>query len=87
MKTRLFARIVPECLALSALLGFSVPAMAEAIRLYFDPATPPIAFAAGDLKAGLEKQKHTVQIRPLAALAPQDTWHEVFRGSGSAHWI
>ncbi len=42
---------------------------AETVRLYFDPASPPIAFAAGDIKAALEKQKHTVESHDLTALA------------------
>ena len=34
-----------------ALLGFTALASAETVGLYFDPATPQIAFAAGDIKA------------------------------------
>ena len=54
---------------LAALLGFSTLASAETVRLYFDPATPQIAFAAGDIKAALEKQKHSVAMHGLDALA------------------
>jgi hypothetical protein len=53
---------------LLALLG--LPKMsAETVRLFFDPAVPQIAFAAGDLQAALEKHQHTVQSHALAALA------------------
>ena len=54
---------------LLALLGLSALSSAETVRLYFDPATPQIAFAVGDIKAALEKRNHTVQIHDLAALA------------------
>jgi hypothetical protein len=54
---------------LLAFLGFTSPLSAETIQLYFDPGKPQIAFAAGDIRAALEKQKHTVQTRDLAALA------------------
>lgn len=69
MKTMSFTRIATAAWMLFALLGFSAPSSAENVRLYFDPATPQIAFAAGDIKAALEKQKHTVQTHDLAALA------------------
>jgi hypothetical protein len=49
-------------------LGFSVSSSAEMVRLYFDAATPQIAFAASDIKAALEKQKHTVETHDLAVL-------------------
>ena len=48
---------------------FPALSSAETVRLYFDPATPQIAFAAGDIKAALEKRKHTVQTHGLGALA------------------
>ena len=54
---------------LATLLGFSTLSSAETVRLYFDPATPQIAFAAGDIKAALEKQKHSVETHGLDALA------------------
>lgn len=44
-------------------------ASAETIQLYLDATTPQIAFAAADIKAALEKQRHTVQTYNLAALA------------------
>lgn len=43
-------------------------AVAETVRLYFDAASPQIAFAAGDIKAALEKQKHTVETHGLGAM-------------------
>lgn len=54
---------------LVALLGLSARSSAETVRLFFDPAIPQITFAAGDIKAALEKHKHTVEIHDLAALA------------------
>lgn len=69
MRTMPFTRIVTFTWTLYALLGFSASSSAETVRLCFDPATPQIAFAAGDIKAALEKQKHTVQTLDLAALA------------------
>ena len=69
MNTLPFTRIATFAWMLFALLGFSALSSAEPVRLYFDPATPQIAFAAGDIKAALEKRKHTVQAHNLAALA------------------
>jgi len=69
MKTMPFTRIAAAAWMLIALLGSSALSAAETVRLYFDPATPQIAFAAGDIKATLEKRKHTVEIHDLAALA------------------
>jgi hypothetical protein len=63
-----FTRIDTATWTLFALFGFSAPSTAETVRLYFDPAIPQIAFAAGDIKAALEKQKHTVQTHDLAEL-------------------
>ena len=57
----------PGCSSRSS--GFSAFSSAETVGLYFDPATPQIAFAAGDIKAALEKRKHTVETHDLAALA------------------
>jgi hypothetical protein len=68
MKTMPFTRIATSAWMLFALLGFSALSSAETVRLYVDPATPQIAFAAGDIKAALEKRKHTVQTHDLAAL-------------------
>mgnify|MGYP007006517975 CR=1 FL=1 len=69
MSTMSFTRIATSAWMLFALLGSSALSSAETVRLYFDPATPQIAFAAGDIKAALEKRKHTVQTHDLAALA------------------
>ena len=64
----LFTRLAAAW-SLIALLGFAALSSAETVQLYFDQATPQIAFAAGDIKAALEKRKHTVQTHDLAALA------------------
>lgn len=61
-----FNRIATTAWMLCALLGFSSPLPAETIQFYFDSDTPQIAFAAGDIKAALEKQEHTVQVHDLA---------------------
>jgi len=50
---------------------------AETVHLYFDADTPQVAFAAGDIKAALEKRKHTVENRSLAALAEGDTGKKI----------
>lgn len=56
--------------AWKALLSCALPAFlsAETVQLYFDPASPQIAFAAGDTRAALEKQQCTVESYPLSAL-------------------
>lgn len=69
MKTMPFTCIATFAWMLFSLLGFSTPSSAESVGLYFDPATPQIAFAAGDVKAALEKRKHIVETRNLASLA------------------
>jgi len=69
MKTMPFTCIAISAWMLFALLVSSAPSSAETVRLYFDPATPQIAFAADDIKAALEKRELTVQIHDLAALA------------------
>jgi hypothetical protein len=57
-------------LAWMTLLFYVLPALsaAENVRLYFDPASPQIAFAAGDIKTALEKQNCTVEQHGLATL-------------------
>ena len=62
---------------LFALLGFPAPSPAETVRLYFDPARQQIAFAAGDIKAALEKRNHTVQTHNLSALAKDDSGKKI----------
>jgi len=69
MKNKYYPRIVTAAWLLLALVGSSAPSSAETIGLYYDPATPQIAFAAGDIKAALQKQKHSVETHNLAALA------------------
>jgi hypothetical protein len=68
-KTMSFTRIATSAWMFFALLGFSACSSAETVGLYFESITPQIVFAAGDIKAALEKQKHTVQTHELAALA------------------
>ena len=51
-----------------ALLSLAAHSSAETVRLYFDPAAPQIAFAAGDIKDALEFQGHTVQTNNLSEL-------------------
>lgn len=54
--------------AILMFLGIMMPLAAESIQLFYDPATPQIAFAAGDIKTALEKRKHTVEVFDLVAL-------------------
>ena len=53
-----------------AAVVLALPAIvcAETVRIFFDPASAQIKFAAGDVKAALEKQKLTVEMLPLTAL-------------------
>ena len=51
------------------LLSSSSASAEEVVRLYVDLTVPQLAFAAGDIKAALEKQNYTVQTHNLAALA------------------
>ena len=76
-KTPRLSRIVSLAYFLAALAGLSAPSSAATVRLYFDPATPQIAFAAGDIKAALEKRQHTVQTHSLAALAQAGAGHKI----------
>ena len=51
-------------------LALALPAMvcAETVGIFFDPAVRQIKFAAGDVKAALEKNKFTVEMLPVASL-------------------
>ena len=62
---------------LCALLGFPALSSAETVRLYFDPATPQIAFSARDIKAALEKRNHIVQSQNLATLRRDDSGKKI----------
>ena len=75
-----FTRIAPFVWMLFALLGFSALSSAETVRLYFDPAIPQIAFAAGDIKAALEKQSHTVTTNNLSALTNDNLGRKIILG-------
>lgn len=50
------------------LCGVWSPLVAETVGLFFDPATPQIAFAAGDIKTALENKQYTVVTQSLSAL-------------------
>ena len=65
----LLIRIATNAWRWFAMLAVSASLSAETVGIYFDPATPQIAFAAGDIKSALEKHRHTVQTHGLAALA------------------
>lgn len=60
--------IKPAVRLLFVFLGCTSALRAETIQLYFDSAAPQIAFAAGDIKAVLEKQKHEVKTHDLSTL-------------------
>jgi hypothetical protein len=49
-------------------LAFPAKVCAETIGVFFDPAAEQIKFAAGDVKAALEKNKFTVEMLPVASL-------------------
>ena len=68
MNTTAANRIARFAWLLLALLRASAPSSADTVGLYFDSATPQIAFAAGDIKAAVEKHKHTVRTHDLAVL-------------------
>jgi hypothetical protein len=69
MNTMPFTCIATSAWMLFVFLGLPARSSAETVGLYFDPATPQIAFAAGDIKAALEKRELTVHTYDLAALA------------------
>lgn len=59
------------------LVGASSVSFGETVRLYFDAATPQIAFAAADIRTALEKQKHTVEAADLSALAQAGSGNKI----------
>ena len=69
MKTMPFTRIAAFAWILFSLRGLTAASSAETVGLSLDSAAPQIAFAAGNIKAALEKRKHTVETHDLAALA------------------
>src|SRR5688572_9903479 len=77
MKTVPFTRIATTAWLLIALLDCSTRSSAETVQLYFDPAIPQIVFAAGDIKAALEKQKFTVETHKLDALSKAGTGKKI----------
>ncbi|MBB5031034.1 hypothetical protein [Prosthecobacter vanneervenii] len=60
--------LVAAACALFSLTGLPVPALADTVRLYFNPAAPQISFAAGDIKSALEKAKMSVETFALSDL-------------------
>ena len=65
----------------STAMALAITALsAENIQLYFNSATPQIAFAAGDIKAALEKQQHSVQTLELSALKETGTDKKIVLG-------
>lgn len=64
------------CLLLVA-LSLPTIASAETVGLYFDPDTPQIVFAAGDIKDTLEKQKHSVETHALAELGKKSSGKKI----------
>jgi hypothetical protein len=67
------ARSISKTLVRICAPGFvaiALPAMvcAETVGVFFDPAEEQIKFAAGDVKAALEKQRFTVEMLPVASL-------------------
>jgi hypothetical protein len=68
MRPLRFARKTAAAWTLCALFGSSALSSAETLGVYFDPGVPQIAFAAGDIKAALEKRKYKVEIHDLALL-------------------
>ena len=77
MNTLSFTRIATAAWLLLGLLGFTPPSSAETVGLFFDPVTPQIAFAAGDIKAALQKQKHTVETHQLDGLSRAGTGKKI----------
>lgn len=77
MENKTIKRIAIATLTLAAFLGFSTSSRAATVRLYFDSAAPQIAFAAGDIKAALEKRKFTVETHALSALKADDAGKKI----------
>ena len=69
MTTLSFTRVATLAWMLVGLLGSSAASSVETVGLYVDPTVPQLAFAAGDIKAALEKRNYTVQVHSLVALA------------------
>ena len=61
-------RLMIACAA--GVLALAIPAkvFAETVGVFFDPAVEQIKFAAGDVRAALEKQKFTVEMLPVSSL-------------------
>lgn len=74
-----------------ALFAFATVASAEVIGLYFDADTPPIAFAALDIEAALQKHQHVVERHPLDALTKAATGKKIIlslaKDKAVADWL
>lgn len=70
-------RVAIYALMLLLLLGFPAFSSAETVRLFFDSGSPQISFAAGDIKAALEKHNHTVQTAGLSTLKEGDSGKKI----------
>ncbi|MCX6855735.1 MAG: hypothetical protein NTV80_12620 [Verrucomicrobia bacterium] len=62
---------------LFGVVGSFACSAAETVGLYYDPAMPQIVFAAGDIKAALERQKHKVETHELAELVKADSGKKI----------
>ena len=69
MKCNKINKVLVESLLISLILGI-VPktAIGETISVFYNPATPQHAFAAGDIKTALEAKNFTVEIKDLSTL-------------------
>ncbi len=68
-RTSLAAGAMLRLCAISlVVLSLPVAARAETVGVFFDPAVEPIKFAAGDVKAALERSAFTVEMLPVASL-------------------
>jgi hypothetical protein len=63
-------KLIAACVAGVSILAFPSNIFAETVGIFFDQAVEQIKFAAGDVKAALEKNKFTVEVLPLSSLNP-----------------
>ncbi len=61
-------RVVPLCALVAVFIAAPAVVLAETIGVFFDPNVEQIKFAAGDVKAALEKHKFTVRMLPVNSL-------------------
>lgn len=78
MKGRKISKVPVKLLAISLIFGIALNwAKGETIGLFYNPATPQHAFAAGDIQKALEAKNFTVEIKDLAALVGSYTGKKV----------